>query len=136
MLLFFYLRDWAPVARNETRVVATAKLLVPSIGFYHRRLRRLRIDTEIHGLTFERQQTLPLVIAAMENPHEQVQNALLARIITNVEKLNEAIIVLNRVLQDVNRENMNVELLSQMWENYQRNVLFNLESTDSLEKPI
>ncbi|KAK9253310.1 DASH complex subunit Dad4 [Lipomyces tetrasporus] len=72
----------------------------------------------------------------MENPHEQVQNALLARIITNVEKLNEAIIVLNRVLQDVNRENMNVELLSQMWENYQRNVLFNLESTDSLEKPI
>ncbi|KAK9369544.1 DASH complex subunit Dad4 [Lipomyces kononenkoae] len=72
----------------------------------------------------------------MENPHEQVQNALLARIITNVEKLNEAIIVLNRVLQDVNRENMNVELLSQMWENYQRNVLFNLESTDSLEKPV
>ncbi|KAK9239138.1 DASH complex subunit Dad4, partial [Lipomyces kononenkoae] len=71
----------------------------------------------------------------MENPHEQVQNALLARIITNVEKLNEAIIVLNRVLQEVNRENMNVELLSQMWENYQRNVLFNLESTDSLEKP-
>ncbi|KAK9315392.1 DASH complex subunit Dad4 [Lipomyces starkeyi] len=72
----------------------------------------------------------------MENPHQQVQNALLARVITNVEKLNEAIIVLNRVLQDVNRENMNVELLSQMWENYQRNVLFNLESTDSLEKPI
>ncbi|KAK9376091.1 DASH complex subunit Dad4 [Lipomyces chichibuensis] len=72
----------------------------------------------------------------MENPHEQVQNALLARVITNVEKLNEAIIVLNRVLQDVNRENMNVELLSQMWENYQRNVLFNLESRDSLEKPI
>ncbi|KAK9480101.1 DASH complex subunit Dad4 [Lipomyces japonicus] len=72
----------------------------------------------------------------MENPHEQVQNALLSRIITNVEKLNEAVIVLNRMLQDVNRENMNVELLSQMWENYQRNVLFNLESTDSLEKPI
>ncbi|KAK9456411.1 DASH complex subunit Dad4 [Dipodascopsis uninucleata] len=72
----------------------------------------------------------------MENPHEQVQNSLLARIITNVEKLNEAVIVLNKMLQDVNRENMNVELLSQMWQNYQRNVLFNLESTDSLEKPI
>ncbi|KAK7203740.1 DASH complex subunit Dad4 [Myxozyma melibiosi] len=72
----------------------------------------------------------------MENPHEQVQNALLSRIITNIEKLNEAVIVLNRTLQDVNRENMNVELLSQMWENYQRNVLFNLESTGSLEKPI
>ncbi|KAJ8099284.1 hypothetical protein POJ06DRAFT_239177 [Lipomyces tetrasporus] len=119
LLLFFYLRDWAPVARNETRLVATAKLLVPSTGFYHRQLRRLRIDTEIHGVTFEKQQTLPLVIVAMENPHEQVQNALLARIITNVtkwnyiantgahtftnstaqEKLNEAIIVLNRVLQ-------------------------------------
>ncbi|KAK9382588.1 DASH complex subunit Dad4 [Kockiozyma suomiensis] len=72
----------------------------------------------------------------MENPHEQVQNALLSRIITNIEKLNEAVIVLNKTLQDVNRENMNVELLSQMWENYQRNVLFNLESTDSLEKPL
>ncbi|KAK9467271.1 DASH complex subunit Dad4 [Lipomyces arxii] len=72
----------------------------------------------------------------MENPHEQVHNALLTRIIANVEKLNEAIIVLNKSLQDVNRENMNVELLSQMWENYQRNVLFSLESTSLLEKPI
>lgn len=31
---------------------------------------------------------------------------------------------------------MNVELLSQMWDNYQRNVLFHLESTGQLQKPI
>ncbi|CAN6595592.1 DASH complex subunit Dad4p [Trichomonascus vanleenenianus] len=73
----------------------------------------------------------------MENPHEQVQNAILARIISNVEKLNDAIVQVNLSLQEVNRENMNVELLSQMWENYQRNVKFHLESTNQLtEKPI
>lgn len=97
----------------------------------------------------------------MENPHEQVQNALLARIIDNVvrvtgiiyymnanlvvvilitmteiqEKLNESVIDLNKTLKEINNENMNVELLSQMWENYQRNVLFHLESTDQLQPP-
>ncbi|THX09232.1 hypothetical protein D6D17_04066 [Aureobasidium pullulans] len=34
-----------------------------------------------------------------ESPHEHQQNVLLSRIITNVEKLNEAVMMLNKSLQ-------------------------------------
>ncbi|OAF60395.2 hypothetical protein VC83_03457 [Pseudogymnoascus destructans] len=87
----------------------------------------------------------------MESPHEHQQNLLLSRIITNVvswatpahatkltiaqEKLNEAIVLLNKGLQEINIQNMNVELVAQMFKNYQSNVLFHLEATDSLEEP-
>ncbi|QBZ58868.1 hypothetical protein PoMZ_03826 [Pyricularia oryzae] len=63
----------------------------------------------------------------MESPHEHQQNLLLSRIITNVEKLNEAIVVMNKSLQEINIQNMNVELVAQMFKNYQSNVLFHLE---------
>ncbi|KAI9719707.1 MAG: Nuclear actin-protein involved in chromatin remodeling [Chrysothrix sp. TS-e1954] len=68
----------------------------------------------------------------MESPHEHQQNVLLSRIITNVEKLNEAIVVLNKTLQETNIQNMNVELVAQMFKNYQSNVLFHLEATDNM----
>ncbi|KAF3480913.1 uncharacterized protein GIQ15_06260 [Arthroderma uncinatum] len=71
----------------------------------------------------------------MESPHEHQQSQLLARIITNVEKLNEAITVLNKNLQEVNVQNMNVELVAQMFKNYQSNVLFHLEATENLKEP-
>ncbi|VTT66223.1 unnamed protein product [Fusarium fujikuroi] len=70
-----------------------------------------------------------------ESPHEHQQNLLLSRIITNVEKLNEAIVVMNKSLQDINIQNMNVELVAQMFKNYQSNVLFHLEATDNLKPP-
>ena len=35
--------------------------------------------------------------------------------------------VMNRSLQEVNIQNMNVELVAQMFKNYQSNVLFHLE---------
>ncbi|KAG5964891.1 hypothetical protein E4U58_003002 [Claviceps cyperi] len=63
----------------------------------------------------------------MESPHEHQQNLLLSRIINNVEKLNEAVVVMNKSLQDINIQNMNVELVAQMFKNYQSNVLFHLE---------
>ncbi|POS81176.1 hypothetical protein DHEL01_v200447 [Diaporthe helianthi] len=66
----------------------------------------------------------------MESPHEHQQNLLLSRVITNVEKLNEAVMVMNKTLQ-----NMNIELVAQMFKNYQSNVLFHLEATDSLKDP-
>ncbi|KAI9887639.1 MAG: DASH complex subunit dad4 [Watsoniomyces obsoletus] len=72
----------------------------------------------------------------MESPHEHQQSLLLSRIITNVEKLNEAIMTLNKNLQDINVHNMNVELVAQMFKNYQSNVLFHLEATDSLKDPV
>ncbi len=47
--------------------------------------------------------------------------------LTLQEKLNEAVMVMNRNLQEVNVQNMNVELVAQMFKNYQSNVLFHLE---------
>ncbi|KAK1067802.1 DASH complex subunit dad4 [Friedmanniomyces endolithicus] len=55
--------------------------------------------------------------------------AHLSHITDNMEKLNEAIVVLNRSLQEINVQNMNVELVAQMFQNYQSNVLFHLEGT-------
>jgi DASH complex subunit DAD4 len=84
----------------------------------------------------------------MESPHEHQQALLLSRIITNVEKLNEAVMMMNKslqvghwrsqvlskrsgelnfLIQEVNIQNMNVELVAQMFKNYQSNVLFHLE---------
>ncbi|EJP70860.1 DASH complex subunit Dad4 [Beauveria bassiana ARSEF 2860] len=71
----------------------------------------------------------------LESPHEHQQNLLLSRIINNVEKLNEAVVVMNKSLQDINIQNMNVELVAQMFKNYQSNVLFHLEATDNLKPP-
>ncbi|PKY05737.1 DASH complex, subunit Dad4 [Aspergillus campestris IBT 28561] len=71
----------------------------------------------------------------MESPHEQQQALLLSRIINNIEKLNESVMVMNKSLQEVNVQNMNVELVAQMFKNYQSNVLFHLEATESLKDP-
>ncbi|TVY86895.1 DASH complex subunit [Lachnellula willkommii] len=76
-----------------------------------------------------------MVVEKKESPHEHQQNLLLSRIITNVEKLNEAVMLLNKNLQEINIQNMNVELVAQMFKNYQSNVLFHLEATDSLKDP-
>ncbi|KAF2731832.1 DASH complex, subunit Dad4 [Polyplosphaeria fusca] len=71
----------------------------------------------------------------MESPHEHQQSLLLSRIIVNVEKLNEAIMVLNKNLLEINMQNMDVELVAQMFKNYQSNVLFHLEATNGLKDP-
>ncbi|CAZ86561.1 unnamed protein product [Tuber melanosporum] len=71
----------------------------------------------------------------MESPHEHQQGLLLSRIITNVEKLNEAVMTLNKTLHEINVQNMNTELVAQMFKNYQSNVLFHLEATESLREP-
>lgn len=52
---------------------------------------------------------------------------MIARIITNVEKLNEAIVTLNVALLDVTQKNMETEHVAQMWKNYNENVKFHLE---------
>ncbi|KAI5782764.1 DASH complex subunit Dad4 [Geopyxis carbonaria] len=72
----------------------------------------------------------------MESPHEYQQAQLLSRIITNVEKLNEAISTLSASLEEISAKNVETELVSQMWKNYQSNVLFHLEATESLEEPV
>ncbi|KAH7401128.1 DASH complex subunit Dad4-domain-containing protein [Phaeosphaeria sp. MPI-PUGE-AT-0046c] len=70
-----------------------------------------------------------------ESPHEHQQSLLLSRIIVNVEKLNEAVMMLNKNLQEINIQNMDTELVSQMFKNYQSNVLFHLEATNGLKDP-
>ncbi|KAA8899003.1 DASH complex subunit Dad4 [Sphaerosporella brunnea] len=60
---------------------------------------------------------------------------LLSRIITNVEKLNEAILTMTHALHEISAQNMNTEIVAQMWKNYQSNVQFHLEATDSLQDP-
>ncbi|KAF1948019.1 hypothetical protein EJ02DRAFT_417495 [Clathrospora elynae] len=73
--------------------------------------------------------------AKRESPHEHQQSQLLSRIIVNVEKLNEAIMMLNKNLQEINIQNMDTELVAQMFKNYQSNVLFHLEATNGLKDP-
>ncbi|CAN9103768.1 hypothetical protein AA0113_g5581 [Alternaria arborescens] len=51
------------------------------------------------------------------------------------EKLNEAIMMLNKNLQEINIQNMDTELVAQMFKNYQSNVLFHLEATNGLKDP-
>ncbi|KAL4932458.1 DASH complex subunit Dad4 [Aspergillus undulatus] len=51
------------------------------------------------------------------------------------QKLNEAVMDMNTVLQGINIQNMNVELVAQMFKNYQSNVLFHLEATENLQEP-
>lgn len=52
------------------------------------------------------------------------------------EKLNEAVMVMNKTLQDINIQNMNIELVAQMFKNYQSNVLFHLEGNHPAESSI
>lgn len=47
------------------------------------------------------------------------------------EKLNEAIMMLNKNLQEINIQNMDTELVAQMFKNYQSNVLFHLEGNEA-----
>ncbi|KAI5794380.1 DASH complex subunit Dad4 [Peziza echinospora] len=72
----------------------------------------------------------------MESPHEREQGLLLSRIIANVEKLNESILSLNKTLEEINIQNLSVELVAQMFKNYQSNVLFHLEATSNLKDPV
>ncbi|KAL4799254.1 DASH complex subunit Dad4 [Aspergillus venezuelensis] len=71
----------------------------------------------------------------MESPHEHQQALILSRVINNIQKLNEAVADMNTLLQGINIQNMNVELVAQMFKNYQSNVLFHLEATENLKEP-
>lgn len=39
---------------------------------------------------------------------------------------------MNKTLQDINIQNMNIELVAQMFKNYQSNVLFHLEGASDI----
>ncbi|KAI5453059.1 hypothetical protein NCC49_006088 [Naganishia albida] len=70
----------------------------------------------------------------MENPHEEKQAMLLERIIKNVEKCNESIVELNQCFGEIIQSN-EVSVTSALFQNYSRNVVYNLEATKNLADP-
>jgi DASH complex subunit DAD4 len=92
----------------------------------------------------------------MENPHEEKQAFLLERIIKNVvclfsirvapnclaypllvgmqEKCNESIVELNQCLGEI-IQSSEVSVTSALFQNYSRNVVYNLEATKNLAEP-
>jgi DASH complex subunit DAD4 len=87
----------------------------------------------------------------MENPHEEKQAILLERIIKNVvsnlgvcqnaslthhsqEKCNESIAELNQCFGEIIQSN-EVSVTSALFQNYSRNVVYNLEATKNLADP-
>ncbi|KAG8796558.1 hypothetical protein FRC12_019065 [Ceratobasidium sp. 428] len=93
-----------------------------------------------------------LLAGLMENPHEERQAILLARIIKNADKLHEAIIEMNKAvavsntmlqdpersnesldLQEINTANEDIVIASELFANYRRNVAYNLAATQTTE---
>ncbi|UZJ55331.1 hypothetical protein CBS101457_004651 [Exobasidium rhododendri] len=70
----------------------------------------------------------------MENPHEERQALLLERIIKNVDLVNDALVEMNRSLQEVNAYNTKSTVVGELWEGYRRNVAFNLASMEEQER--
>ncbi|KAI3405585.1 DAD4 [Candida oxycetoniae] len=70
----------------------------------------------------------------MQNPHEQTHNTLLARIINNMEHLNESIVDMNKMIHQANKNNLDNEMLANMWESYVRNAEYNLQATGSRQE--
>jgi DASH complex subunit DAD4 len=57
----------------------------------------------------------------MENPHEERQALLLERIIKNVNLVNDALVEMNRSLQEVNAYNTKVTVVGELWEGVSMN---------------
>lgn len=57
-------------------------------------------------------------------------------ILTGQENLNESMVIVNKSLQSINKSNMDIEMVSQMWDNYAKNTQFNMEATGQKKDPI
>lgn len=57
-------------------------------------------------------------------------------ILTGQENLNESMVIVNKSLQSINKSNMDIEMVSQMWDNYAKNTHFNMEATGQKKDPI
>ncbi|KAG9007597.1 hypothetical protein FRB94_013614 [Tulasnella sp. JGI-2019a] len=72
----------------------------------------------------------------MENPHEEKQAVYLERIIKNTDKCIEAICELNASIEAICLTGQDVIIASDLWDNYRRNVEFNLKQKLSLAGPV
>ncbi|EIM20242.1 hypothetical protein E3Q22_02250 [Wallemia mellicola] len=72
----------------------------------------------------------------MSNPFEERQTVLLERIIKNVERCNEAFTELNKCVEDVNTANKDTVITSKLFDNYNRNVNYNLKAIGEFKQPL
>lgn len=72
----------------------------------------------------------------MNNPHEEVQVALLSRIVNNMKSLNESVYDMNLTLNEINNKNKDVEALTRMWKNYSKSAEYNIHTTGQSKDPI
>ncbi|KAH3681497.1 hypothetical protein WICPIJ_007576 [Wickerhamomyces pijperi] len=75
----------------------------------------------------------------MEDPHEKVQSAILSPYTNNTIKqdlLNESLQILNASLLEASKDNNQVQLVSQMWENYQVNAGLNFNVMEERKKEL
>ncbi|GAA5850549.1 hypothetical protein JCM8547_001910 [Rhodosporidiobolus lusitaniae] len=72
----------------------------------------------------------------MNNPYEEEQQAVLSRILGNVDKLNESMLELNRAIERVNAKNASTAEIVELWTSYMRNVQWNLQSQKALHPPV
>ncbi|OBA19521.1 hypothetical protein METBIDRAFT_45952 [Metschnikowia bicuspidata var. bicuspidata NRRL YB-4993] len=72
----------------------------------------------------------------MNNPHEEVQLALITRIVNNMKSLNESVSDMNLTLNEINNKNKDVEALTRMWHNYAKSTEYHLETTGQTRDPL
>ncbi|KAJ6502245.1 DASH complex subunit Dad4 [Mycena sanguinolenta] len=65
----------------------------------------------------------------MENPHAERQAVLLERILKNTSKCTETIMELNHCIEEIIRENAQIQTAANLATKYRRNVQYNLEAT-------
>lgn len=72
----------------------------------------------------------------MENPHESIQNNIISRIITNMDRLNNNVLSMNQELIKTNKNLNSLKNLGELLENYHNTVQYNLEVSGNKEKPL
>ncbi|KAJ2602642.1 1,2-dihydroxy-3-keto-5-methylthiopentene dioxygenase [Coemansia sp. RSA 1804] len=68
-----------------------------------------------------------------DNPYDEQQTQILARISNNVVKLNETLLEVNQKIEEINEMNSDLVAFSNIWNHYQRNASLYLASTNSIE---
>ncbi|BGP40237.1 hypothetical protein JCM10450v2_004217 [Rhodotorula kratochvilovae] len=72
----------------------------------------------------------------MNNPYEEEQEVIIARILGTVGKLNESMELLNQEVAQVNAFNAQTSEVAELWASYMRNVQWNLQSQKTLHPPV
>lgn len=61
---------------------------------------------------------------------------LVDKLLTFQHELNASIVLMNNALKEINKKNLDTEILCQLWEGYLKNADCNLEATGQKHGPI